>query len=320
MSSECDIALAKQAVTSNQERVVTDLSWTKIVTSENYELFKQSLGVVIPGKFDGDYDSFDQKRRESSDSEWFSYTTDEARTSFMAYFPKEAYQAWSDCMVMRGRDQLLVGAYDATASSAIIVIRWEPIESTLGPIYGMQVAVKQGATIDNGQPIALANVTPEGSGSFVGQQSFSVTRDSPTSAITVIVNGKTKTGLSVQGTCTVFPPPAPPQLKSWTFEYGAADDVTEHTPASPRARQIAISARSTDAFEEWGNPWHELEVLVEGMRAWILRAGTQSNDNPLKMPERIYDVPANRQLKVRMIHRNERTKATGLWLTIRELN
>jgi hypothetical protein len=319
MSSECDAALVKQSIVSSEGRLSIDYSWMKLVTKDNYESVKDSASAVVPGYFDGDYDHFSEKRESNSSYEKLSYSLDEARSSFMAYFQKEAYQAWSDCMVNKGRDRLIVGAYDASAESAVIVIRWEPLENTLGPLVRLRVTVK-GGSIDGGQNLALASATPEGAGNFVGQQSFAVTRESSTSSIVVMVNGQTRTGLSVQGYCTVFPPSAPPELESWSFAYGRRDDVTELTPSATRARRIAISARSTDAFEQWGNPWHELEVLVDGGQVWIAREGTQSNENELKMPERIYNVPAGKQHTVRLIHRGEFTKATGMWLSIRELD
>jgi hypothetical protein len=310
MPSICDAALARQSISSNVTRFKSDLRWLKLVNSENYAEFKQSASAAVPDYFTGNYDEFEKKRSTLMTQESLSLSIDDARSSFMAYFPREAYAAWRDCVVANGGSELLVGAYDGDEAGATIVICWKPVEASYGRLSNTSVRIDGGRIVGSD--------TFSGQRAFVGEAAFIVQRTSPGATIGIVVSGKTQSGMSVQGNCKLYTTP-PPNLESWKRSFGQQNRASFNIPLKPRPRNLQVTVTATQTMEQWGDPWHSLAISVDGAQTWYRRNGTQPGTNYLANSF-VVSVPAGHQTIVEGTVENYRTRNDDLSIEARELS
>jgi hypothetical protein len=324
MSSDCDFALIQQSVISDSHRLNLDISWIKLVTEDNYEEIKKSVSAYIPGYFEGDYDSFKKKLNSTKQYTSFSYSRDEARSTYMAYLPEAAYRAWSDCMQYKAQQansgELIVGAHDATDNSAIITYRWEPTLNTLGSLTELEF---QFAGVSNSQQIYQEMMTrhPAGSTNFSGELNFIAERNSSNSEMKIVINGKTSTGLSVNAYCTILPPPPTPQPESWEINFGASRYAEYLTPLSFRTRKLRIYVNSESTADYDEDTWQRLYITIQGNKYGPWERGTTRHNSPvLRSPSYDISVPAGTQQKIELDREDHHSSARDLVLYVQELD
>jgi hypothetical protein len=121
----CEPALAVRDIKWSESSRQTRLAWLRIINEVNYEQFKQSAKASVPGYFDGDYRSFNEKRRSNFSKEKYQSDDFQAQQELAIVAPREAVAAWAECVKANSND-LFVYSRDVDARGATIAVNWRP--------------------------------------------------------------------------------------------------------------------------------------------------------------------------------------------------
>lgn len=279
--SKCDAVLLARTVKVDALRYQQDLAWMKLVNQSNYEQAKTEIGAVVPGYFDGNYDTFAAKRDQLSSQEWFTRSENMVRTQFLALAPDEGIRAWRDCTLANSAGGAVLIGYmrEVNDENAILHLEWSPAEGTVGPLRKTRLIV-QGATIeppDEPDGFSSSWITAVTDKGFTGAVRILLKRTGADHPIMVTASGKVKAG-AVYPVSLEYKPPAPPPevaLYSRKQDFGAAPGTLDVDVDPYRDRLLDIYVRYESNYETPGDPYFGLRVKVDGAQQFYLRQGSQ---------------------------------------------
>lgn len=110
-------------VTSITSDYASRFAALRVVNQENYEQMKQKLAASIPGYFDGDYQSFSQKRSRLNQLFAESGATEIHRNYFTRSLSAEGARAYAECVARTSEKPLAAWIEAATDSHVVVGLR-----------------------------------------------------------------------------------------------------------------------------------------------------------------------------------------------------
>lgn len=176
-----DALMVKNIAFKNYSRQ-SQLAWMRLVNNSNYEKIKQDAKAMVPGYFDGDYHSFNEKRASSFLKENYNSTEYEAQQELSIETPKEAVSAWQNC-ISSNSVGLFAYVKNVDESGATISINWRPAPGLkeLNSVY-TELSGAKSERLSNLRQIDI------------GEGTFLINRGGSTQAVRGIIMGRTSTG------------------------------------------------------------------------------------------------------------------------------
>ncbi len=173
----CDAVLAPD-VTMMQSNVTVLYSFLLLVNESNYEQYKQKYAATVPGYFSGNYDSFNEARRQLSVREELSFQIYEAKSILQTVIGDAKVAAWLECMTSQAWG-LFAYVHDANDDGCTLLVKWVPPPGLDG-LRDTTIALENGSAKQN-------SFAP--SGDFSGEAEIIISRAQALSWVRGTVSG-----------------------------------------------------------------------------------------------------------------------------------
>jgi hypothetical protein len=128
----CDEILLARSIKYSSESSELSIRWMLLINQDNYSESKKTVSAAYSDMFTGDYSSFRKKREKLFHRERLSLDLSQSRQELQSELPKEAIDAWLDCV--RSSHGLSTWCEDSDESGGTLVIRWQSPPGVNGPL------------------------------------------------------------------------------------------------------------------------------------------------------------------------------------------
>lgn len=184
ISDNCSDILLARTYYAAESNLQASMAWLNIIDSKSYSQNQREASALIPGKFSGDYNSFNQARQAYFNKQNYNTSKQESESILNTYLPDQAIIAWSDCM-QRNKEGLFFYLKDIDASTAIIEVVWKPGYSINKPLEDVEVS------LSGGKSEALSNLEELP----IGTSSYIIQRNTANSPVRGTLNASLKRGI-----------------------------------------------------------------------------------------------------------------------------
>lgn len=174
----CGDVLGAKTVNIKMLSRQAQLAWMRLVNQSNYESFKQAGSASVPGYFDGDYNSFNEKRNKLFEKETYQSSEFEAQQELSIEVPPDVISAWQTCMVANSTG-LFVYAKNVDEDGATLSVNWKPSPG-LSELQGVSVALHGAAKGDLQKQKKID----------IGERFFSILRENKNQVVRGTISGK----------------------------------------------------------------------------------------------------------------------------------
>jgi hypothetical protein len=178
----CGGVLVSKTVDLKTKTTRAQLAWMRLIDESNYESARKEGSALIPGYFDGDFKSFDEKRKTHFQKENYTSSTFQASEELRIETPDAAIKAWVECVRLQTKNAgLTIYAKDVDKTGATVVVEWSPAAG-LGSLERVKVDA-QGIK----EPSSLLDLNQL---SADGEQSFIIERVAENAVVRGVVRGE----------------------------------------------------------------------------------------------------------------------------------
>jgi hypothetical protein len=123
-SSQCDSVLIPDVVVI-QKNLTILAAFLRIIEQSNYDQYKQQYSAIFPEYFSGDYNSFNESKKQFYEKVKLDFQYQEAVSVLQTVVSTDKVAAWLQCMANNSFG-LFSFLHDADERGATLTVKWSP--------------------------------------------------------------------------------------------------------------------------------------------------------------------------------------------------